>query len=111
MGATTLNKMPDSATRILRNNASYAPTNPCEIYIKGKFTASPNHDAATTYYSKYGNHMTSDLCGPVSKTAYNGIKYLDTLLDTATKWLDFRLLKTKGEALGAFKAMKTAAEN
>ena len=103
--------MPDSATRILRNNASYVFINPCEICIKGKFAASPNYDAATTHYSEYGNHMTSDLCGPVSKIAYNSIKYLDTLLDTATKWLDFWLLKIKGEALGAFKAMKIAAEN
>ena len=103
--------MPDSATRISRNNTSYAPTNPCKIYIKGKFATSPNHDAATTYYSKYRNHMTLNLYGPVSKIAYNGIKYLDTLLDTTTKWLDFRLLKIKGEALGAFKVMKTAVEN
>ena len=55
--------------------------------------------------------MTSDLCGPVSKTAFRGIKYIYTLLDTATKWLDFRLLTLKREALGAFKLIKIAAEN
>ena len=77
--------MPDSATRITKKDASYAPANPCETCIKGKFVASPNHDAATTRYSEYGNHMTSDLCGPVSKTAFRGIKYIYTLLDTATK--------------------------
>ena len=55
--------------------------------------------------------MTSDLYGPILKTAYKGIRYLYTLLDTTTKWLDFSLLKTKKETLGAFKTMKTAAEN
>ena len=111
IGATALSKMPNSATRITEKDASYAPINPCETCIRGKFFASPNHDAATTRYSEYGNHMTSDLCGPVSKTAFRGIKYIYTLLDTATKWLDFRLLTLKREALGAFKSMKTAAEN
>ena len=84
-----LSKIPDSTTRILRNNASYIPINPYKICIKGKFAASPNYDIATTYYSKYRNHMTLDLYGPVSKIVYNSIKYLDTLLDTTTKWLNF----------------------
>ena len=103
--------MPDLTTRILRNNTSYTSINPCEIYIKGKFTASPNYDAATIYYSKYRNHITLDLYGLVSKIVYNNIKYLDTLLNTTTKWLDFQLLKIKEEALGAFKAIKIVVEN
>ena len=103
--------MPDLVDGLSKIDASYTPTNPCETCIKGKFAASPNHDAATTHYAEYGHHMTSDLCGPILKTAYKGIRYLYTLLDTATKWLDFSLLKTKKETLGAFKTMKTAAEN
>ena len=77
--------MPDSVTRISEKDASYTPANPCETCIKGKFAASPNYNAATTNYSEYGNHMTLDLCGPVLKTAFKGIKYIYTLLDTATK--------------------------
>ena len=111
IGATALSKIPNSVSGISKANASYAPANPCETYIKGKFAASPNHDAATTHYSEYGSHITSNLCGPISKTAFRGIKYLHTLLDTATKYLDFQLLKTKGEALRAFKTIKTAVEN
>ena len=94
--------MLDSVDRLSKINASYAPTNPYETCIKDKFAASPNHDAVTTYYAEYGHHMTSDLCGPILKTAYKGIRYLYTLLDTATKWLNFLLLKTKKETLGAF---------
>ena len=111
VGATALSKMLDSVDGLSKIDASYAPTNPCETCIKGKFAASPNHDAATTHYAEYGHHMTSDLCGPILKTAYKGIRYLYTLLDTATKWLDFSLLKTKKETLGAFKIIKTVAEN
>ena len=85
MGATALSKIPDSATGISEKDASYVPANPCETCIKGKFVASPNHDAATIRYSEYGNYMTSDLYGPISKTTFKGIKYIYTLLDTATK--------------------------
>ena len=66
---------------------------------------------ATTHYAEYGHHMTSDLYGPILKTAYKGIRYLYTLLDTTTKWLDFSLLKTKKETLEAFKTIKTVVEN
>ena len=102
--------MPNSVIGISEKDTGYASKNPCEACIKGKFTANPNHGAAETYYTEYGNHISSNLYGPISKTVYQGIKYFDTLLDTATKWLDIRLLKTKKEALGAFKSMKTAAE-
>ena len=77
--------MPDLVISISEKDTSYAPKNPYEAYIKGKFTANPNHGAAETHYIEYGNHMSSDLYGPISKTAYQGIKYFDTLLDTATK--------------------------
>ena len=99
--------MLDSVNKLSKINTSYTPTNPCETYIKGKFAASPNHDAATTYYAEYGHHMTSDLYSPILKTAYKGIRYLYTLLDTITKWLDFSLLKTKKETLGAFKIVES----
>ena len=61
------------------------PTKPCETYFKGKFMVSPNHNAATTYYTKYKNYITLDLCGPILKIAFKGFKYLYTLLDTIIK--------------------------
>ena len=77
--------MLDLATRISKKDASYIPINPCEIYIKGKFIASPNYNIAIIYYSKYGNYIILDLYEPISKTIFKGIKYIYTLLDTATK--------------------------
>ena len=111
IGATALSKIPNSVTGIPKNNANYTPTKPCETCFKGKFAASSNHNAATTRYTKYRNYITSDLCGPILKIAFKGFKYLYTLLDTATKWLDYSLLKTKKEMLGAFKKMKIVSEN
>ena len=58
--------------------------NPYKTYLKGKFTISPNYNAATTYYTKYRNYITSDLCGPILKIAFKRIKYLYILLDTTT---------------------------
>ena len=55
--------------------------------------------------------MMLDLCGPILKTTFKGIKYIYTLLNTATKQLNFRLLILKREALGAFKAIKIVAKN
>ena len=83
----------------------------CETCIKGKYAISFNHDAAGTRYVKYENYMSLDLCGPISKISYKGFKYINTFLNIVTKWLDFRLLRTKNEALEAFKCIKVAIEN
>ena len=104
--------MPDSVIRILKNE-KFTLTNPYEACTKGKFIASPNHNAAETHYTEFGSHMSSDLFGPVAINSYKDVKYLFTLLDITTRWLNFRLLntKTKSEALAAFKDIKTATEN
>ena len=113
IGATALNKMPDSVIGMLRSENKITPKNPCEACIKGKFTASPNHDSAETHYTEFGDHISLDLFGPIPINAYKGIKFLFTLLDIVTRWLNFRLLKMKikSEALESFKEMKMAAEN
>ena len=98
---------------MLRSENKFTPKNPCEAYIKGKFIVSPNYSASKTYYTEFGDYISSDLFGPVVISAYKGIKYLFILLDTVTRWLDFHLLKIKikNEALEAFKDIKIAAEN
>ena len=52
-----------------------------------------------------------DLYRPILKATFKGIKYIYTLLDTATKQLDFQLLTLKREALEAFKTIKIVAKN
>ena len=80
-----LNKMLDSVIKILKSENKFTLKNPYEAYIKDKFTASPNHDSAKTYYTEFGNYILSDLFGLVAINAYKGIKYLFTLLDTVTR--------------------------
>ena len=62
--------MPDLVIGISEKDTSYVPKNLCEACIKSKFTANPNYGAAETYYTEYRNYISSDLCGPISKTAY-----------------------------------------
>ena len=94
-------------------NEKFILTNPYEAYTKGKFIISSNHNAAEIYYTEFGSYISLDLFGPVAINSYKGVKYLFTLLDTATRWLNFRLINTKikSEALAAFKDIKTAIEN
>ena len=80
-----LDKIPDLVISISKKNTGYTPKNLCKAYIKGKFITNPNHSAAETYYIKYRNYISSDLYRPILKIVYQGIKYFDTLLDTATK--------------------------
>ena len=113
IGALTLKKIPDSVTEILISENKFMLKNLCKAYIKGKFSASPNHNTANTYYTKFGNYISSNLFGPVLGDSYKNIKYLFTLLDTATRWLNFHLIKIKikKEALNFFKDIKIAVEN
>ena len=94
-------------------NKKFTLTNPYEACTKDKFIVSPNYNTAETHYTEFGSHISSDLFGPVAINSYKGVKYLFTLLDTATRWLDFRLINTKikSEALAAFKDIKIATEN
>ena len=62
--------MPDLIISISKKDTSYALKNLYKACIKGKFTTNPNHGAAETHYIKYRNYILSDLCGPISKTAY-----------------------------------------
>ena len=104
--------MPDSVIGMLKSE-KFTLTNPYEAYTKGKFIASPNYNTAEIYYTEFESYMSSNLFGPVAINSYKSVKYLFTLLDIVTRWLDFHLLntKTKSEALAAFKDIKIAIEN
>ena len=87
--------------------------NPYKACIKSKFLVSPNYNAANIYYTKFGDYMSSNLFRPVLEDSYKNIKYLFTLLDMVTRWLNFYLIKIKikEEALNFFKNIKTIIEN
>ena len=55
--------------------------------------------------------MVTDLCGPISPPTINGERYIIFFLDSATRHLEFKLLKLKSEAYEAFIEFKNRAEN
>ena len=112
IGASTLDKISDSVIKMLKSE-KFTLTNPYKAYTKGKFIISPNYNIAKIYYTEFRSYILSDLFGLVIINSYKGIKYLFTLLDTTTRWLNFYLLNTKikSEALAAFKDIKIAIKN
>ena len=107
-----LDKIPDSVIKILKSE-KFTLINPYEAYIKSKFIINFNYNIAAIYYTEFGSYILSDLFEPIAINSYKDVKYLFTLLDIVTRWLNFHLLNTKikNEALVAFKDMKTAIEN
>ena len=88
-----------------------APIDTCEICLKGKFTAHPNHSAASTKYTVFFSHISTDLCGPMPVISYDGYRYFIAFICSATKWLEIRLLTSKAGALKAFRDVKSLVEN
>ncbi|KAL0265510.1 UNVERIFIED_CONTAM: hypothetical protein PYX00_010839 [Menopon gallinae] len=68
----------------------------CEVCIKGKQTRKPFNKTrpATT---RPLERVHSDLCGPITPVAYNGIKYIFTLIDDFTHFTVAFGLKNKSE--------------
>jgi len=75
--------------------------NECEICIELKLISQRNKEIilkAKVYLEK----VVTDLCGPISPETINGKRYIIFFLDSATRYLEFKLLKSKSEAYKAF---------
>src|SRR5208337_4867757 len=59
----------------------------------------------------YLEKVSSDICGLISLSTYQGYKYFITFLKKKTRFLKITLLKRKSEALQAFKDYKAKVEN
>jgi len=59
----------------------------------------------------YLEKVVTDLYGPISPQTINGKRYIIFFLDSATRYLEFKLLKSKSEAYKAFIEFKNRAEN
>ena len=55
--------------------------------------------------------MVTNLCGPISPPTINSERYIVFFLDSATRYLEFKLLKSKSEAYEAFIEFKNRAKN
>jgi hypothetical protein len=55
--------------------------------------------------------VVTDLCRPISPPTINSKRYIIFFLDSATRYLEFKLLKSKSEAYKAFIEFKNRAKN
>ena len=83
----------------------------CQVCLQGKFTNKINHKETHHHKDQYLQKVASDLAGPIAPTTYNGYKYFISFIDKTTRYMSAKLLKTKDEALQAFKEFKAYAEN
>ena len=84
--------------------------NKCEICIESKLTNQQNKEI-TPKPKIYLEKVVTDLYGPISPPTINGKRYIIFFLDSATRYLKFKLLKLKSEAYKAFIEFKNRAEN
>ena len=88
-----------------------APIDTCETCLKGKFTAHPNHSAASTKYTVFFSHISTELYSPIPVISYDRYRYFIAFICSATKWLEVRLLTSKAGAFKAFQDVKNLVEN
>ena len=82
----------------------------CEICIELKLTNQRNKEI-TPKAKVHLEKVVTNLCGPISPKTINGERYIIFFLDSATRYLEFKLLKSKSEAYKAFIEFKNWAEN
>ena len=85
-------------------------TDKCEICLQAKMTKRRSKEI-TIKPTIPLQKITSDLAGPITPPSLGGNKYVIFFLDAASRYIDFKLLKQKGEAYKAFIEYKTRAEN
>ena len=73
---------------------SNIPSNECEICIESKLTNQQNKQI-TPKAKVHLEKVVTDLCGPISPPTINGERYIVFYLDSATKYLEFKLLKDR----------------
>ena len=82
----------------------------CEICIESKLTNQRNKQI-TPKAKVHLEKVVTNLCGPISPPTINSERYIVFFLDSATRYLEFKLLKSKSEAYEAFIEFKSRAEN
>ena len=86
------------------------PYNEYKVCIESKLTNQRNKQI-TLKAKVYLEKVVTDLCGLISPLTINGERYIVFFLDSATRYLEFNLLKSKLEAYKAFIEFKNRAEN
>jgi len=81
----------------------------CTTCLAAKLTTKISRDI-TIKARNYLDKIVLDLCRPITPYTLGGNKYILFILDSATRYLDFYLLKSKSEAFNCFKLFKIKVE-
>ena len=84
--------------------------NECEICIESKLTNQRNKQI-TLKAKVHLEKVVTNLYGPISPPTINSERYIVFFLDSATRYLEFKLLKSKSEAYEAFIEFKNRVKN
>lgn len=82
----------------------------CDVCAKGKMTALPFSKSSGPCDEKL-NIVYSDIVGPMRCESNGGSRYFITFIDDCTRWCEIYFLKSKCNALDAFKDYKKYVEN
>src|SRR3979490_2063879 len=83
----------------------------CEAYIHGKQHREPFPKKASSRATQLLQLVHSDIHGPLKVPTPQGFKYWITFIDDKSRHMCIYLMKTKGQALDAFKQYKALVEN
>ena len=109
---------PNCLSKIIQNTNGYsgssnvnkADLKDCEICLQGKFTNKINRSSSDKEFPYLGK-VSSDICGPISPNTFDNYRYFVTFLDTSTRYLEVKLLRSKDEAIDAFQSFLNLYEN
>jgi hypothetical protein len=82
----------------------------CKECIEAKLTNNISREI-TNKALNYLDKVVLDLCGPITPSTLTGYRYILFILDSATRFLCYKLLKNKSDALEAFTDFNLEAEN
>ena len=82
----------------------------CDGCLVGKQRRAPFPRESVNRASKVLELVHGDLCGPITPATPSGNKYFLLVVDDFSRYMWIVLLKSKDQALQAFKLIKTAAE-
>ena len=82
----------------------------CDICIQGKQAKKP-FSGTRCRATKPLERVHSDLCGPISPTAYNGVRYILTFIDDFTHFTVVYGLKKKSQVVEFFKTYEARVTN
>lgn len=104
-----VNNLPNAANGVELIDSTNKEELSCEICAAAKATKHISREPSTKA-STYLGLVYSDICGPIKPETRSGYRYFVSFLDSATKYSEITLLKTRDEVKKAAKLFTEKAE-